>query len=77
VYRFPQQIIDDPLMRNSAILVLANKQDLVCARHVPPLPQGLPLTLHTGYCRPANFPGLQGQWGREKLASLGSTDVRN
>ena len=25
-----QQIVEDPLMRHSAILVFANKQDLVC-----------------------------------------------
>ena len=29
----PQTIIEDPLMRNSAILVFANKQDLVRAAH--------------------------------------------
>ena len=30
---FLQQIVNDPLMRNSAILVFANKQDQVGAKH--------------------------------------------
>ena len=29
-----QQIVEDPLMRHSAILVFANKQDLVSVRHI-------------------------------------------